>query len=495
MMKKRQQILIVDDDRVIGETLKLVLSEDGYDVVTANTGNLAVEQINKQSFNVVVLDLVLPDIGGIELLRMFSRRLPEICFIISTGFASLASAIEALKAGAYDYIIKPFDVDHVKLVIKRGIERQKLAFENIELVEHLQKERNKLAIILQANSSVSNIVKLEDLADFVTAKAVQIIEAEKSSLLMVDEALGELVVKGSKGIKRESTAWRIKIGELIAGWVAKQGKALLVEDIANDPRFKHFANRSKYKTKSFISLPLKTDSRIVGVINVSDKLAGTRIFTQEDLRYLKLLAHQAVAQIENIRLCEKLSSLAVTDSLTNIFNHRYFQEQLDLEIKRAVRYKHPLSLAMFDIDSFKAYNDHYGHLVGDMVLRDIASLLKQSIRQVDIASRYGGEEFMIILPEADLKVARVVAERIRKAIQNTDIFKQRIQVVADKISKAVRETGLSGKQADKGAFEVTVSGGVASYRDGSNRDEFVSWADQAMYKAKAEGKNRICVFE
>jgi diguanylate cyclase (GGDEF)-like protein len=271
-------------------------------------------------------------------------------------------------------------------------------------------------------------------------------------------------------LDREKVALRVKIGELVAGWVAKEGETLLVSDIDSDPRLNLTSRRSRYKTKSFISLPLKIDSHVIGVMNVTDKLAGTRVFTKDDLRYLTLIAHQTVTQIENIRLCEKLSSLAVTDALTNISNHRYFQEQLKVEIMRAQRYKHALSIMMFDVDSFKTYNDSYGHLEGDAVLKHVARIIKMNVREVDIVCRYGGDEFVVILPFTTLKSAKFVAEKISRSVEEQDMFN--------------RQTGK--------VMRVTVSGGVATYREGMNKDELVGLADQALYKAKGEGKNKIC---
>ncbi len=461
-MKKETSILIVDDDKRITDNLSLLLAQEGYEVVAVNKSVDAIEEAKKQFFNAFILDLILPDIGGIELLRLLRAKFPEACFIIFTGCATLPSAIEALKAGVYDYIIKPFDVQHLKLVIKRGIEKERLAFKNKYLVEHLENEKQKLEIILDAYKGISSILDLNDLADFVTDKTVQIAEAEKASLMMVDELKGELVLKSFKGLDKEKVVWRMKLGELIAGWVAKEGQALLVTDIDSDPRFKLYPKGPRYKTKSFISLPLKTDSRVIGVMNVTDKLAQTQIFTEEDVRYLSLLAHQAVAQIENIRLCEELSSLAVTDALTGLFNHRYFQDKLSSEIVRAKRYKHLLTLVMVDIDSFKTYNDRYGHLEGDRVLKQVAGIMRECTREVDIVSRYGGEEFMIILPETGLQGAKTMAEKIRKSVEKK---------------------------------KITISAGIAGYKEDLSKDDLISQADQALYKAKAKGKNKSCIFE
>jgi len=255
----------------------------------------------------------------------------------------------------------------------------------------------------------------------------------------------------------------------VSGWVAQSGETLLVRNIDEDMRFKRH-DRS-YRTKSFVSVPLKIDTHVIGVMNVTDKLAGIEVFTEEDLKYLLLLTHQAVAQIENIRLCETLGSLAVTDALTGVFNHRYFQEQLNVEVLRAHRYKHPISLMMFDIDHFKTYNDKYGHLEGDRILREVAGAIRANLRQVDILCRYGGDEFVVILPYTDSGGAQVVAEKIRAMVCKM----------------------CYAKGAEAESVPVSVSGGVASYRHGMERDELISSADKALYIAKAAGRNKIYV--
>jgi diguanylate cyclase (GGDEF)-like protein len=466
-------ILVVEDDKILSQHLKAGLSQDGYTVSTAHKGSEAVELLKHRFFNVIVVDLVLPDIQGLELIRSISHKHPEICFIISTGYATVSSAIEALKVGAYDYIIKPYDIEHLKLVIRRGIEKQALIFRNRELLERLEKDKLKLEIIMDAYTRMSSIYRLEDLADFVADRAIQIVEAEKSSLLFLDEATNELILKGSRGISKDRASWRVKVGDLISGWVAREGEALLVTDIDSDPRFKLFSKGGQYKTKSFVSLPLKIDTQVIGVMNVADKLSSLKIFTDEDLRYLSLLAHQVVAQIENIRLCETLGSLAITDSLTGVFNHRYFQEQLTVEIMRAERYEHPLSLMILDVDYFKSYNDQFGHLEGDRVLKHIAWVIKECVRQVDIICRYGGDEFVVILPYTDVKGCLSAGEKIRKSVGKIEL-----------VNKDVRKE-----------VHLSLSGGITTYQRGLKKDEMIANADVALYKAKAEGKNKICVKE
>ncbi len=470
-MEKKERILIVDDDKILSEHLKAGLADENYQMIAVNKGSSAIELAKQEAFNLVLLDLVLPDIQGIELMRSLNKLSPHAHFIILTGYATISSAIEALKVGAYDYLIKPFDMDHLKLVIRRGLEKQRLTLRNIELIERLEKEKAKFEIIMDAYNRISGIFQLDDLADFVADKAVQIAEAERASLMMVDESAGELVVRGFKGKEKEKKGLRMKIGQLVAGWVAQEGEAMLVRDIDSDPRMKLQLRNYQYKTKSFISLPLKADNHVLGVMNVTDKLVEMEFFTEEDLRYLSLLAYQTVTQIENIRLCEKLASLAITDALTGVFNHRYFQEELKVEILRAQRYKHNLSLIIFDIDGFKSYNDRYGHLEGDRVLKHVALEIRKNVRQVDVLCRYGGDEFVVILPFTNVKGAKFVADKIRVSVSGMDL----LNVENHKV------------------IRVTLSGGVADFKEGMTKEELVNFADQALYKAKSEGKNKICI--
>jgi diguanylate cyclase (GGDEF)-like protein len=469
-MEKIENILIVDDDKILCEHLKAGLDDTEYGVTAVSRASDAIDAIKKKKFNLVLMDLVLPDIQGSALMRTMSNHSPETSFIVFTGFATISSAIEALKIGAYDYIMKPFDIDHLKLVIKRGLEKQRLTVKNRELIERLEKEKVKLEIILDAYNKIGSIFNLDELSDFVTARAMQIVEAERSSLLVLDEKTGELVLTGGHGIGREKLRiLRVRLGEMISGWVAMEGQALLVKDVDTDPRVKR-SQKASYKTRSFISLPLKSDKHVLGVINVTDKIAAAHVFTDDDLKYLQLLAHQTVTQIENIRLCERLSSLAVTDSLTGVFNHRYFQEQLNHEMLRSRRYGEKLSLIIFDIDAFKSYNDKYGHLEGDMVLKQVAETAVRCTRKVDMVCRYGGDEFIVLLPSTGPAGAKAVAEKIRASIEGIEIM-------------------LKG---NKRFIKVTISGGVAAYKEGMDRDELLNAADRLMYKAKSAGGNSVC---
>ena len=470
---KSANILLVDDEPVIRETLCSILKEDGYDVTTADSGFAAVAHAQNQDFDVAIIDLKLPDIDGTAVLHRIREFNHSICAIIITAYPTTESAIKAIQEEAYEYITKPFDIGHVKLVIKRGLEERYLAHENKRLLKNLKSEKSKLETMLQIGHAMSSILNLDELSNFIVEKITDVLRVKICSLMLIDEEEETLSIKAAVGlddaVKRKT---KIKLGQAISGVVAQTGEPVLVTDIENDAVFGR-TNLPQYETKSLLCIPLKVKDRILGVLNLTDKtvVGQENIFIEEDLRFLTVICNYASIAIENAQLYGEVKNLAITDGLTSLFNHRYFQTQLQTEVTRVQRYPHPLSLIMLDIDGFKTFNDTYGHPMGDLVLSRIAGEIKKTVRRVDIPCRYGGEEFSIILPETKLDEAVYVADKIRSSVE------------------ALRfETGKGPKK-----IQMTVSGGVADFKAGMTKEELVSNADVSLYKAKTGGKNQICV--
>ncbi|SHM43535.1 diguanylate cyclase with GAF sensor [Caldanaerovirga acetigignens] len=227
------------------------------------------------------------------------------------------------------------------------------------------------------------------------------------------------------------------------------------------------------ETKSVMSVPLVGNKGIVGALTLTSNRKNA--YSAKNLKIMSILANQAAVAISNARLFDKTSHLAATDGLTGLYNHRYIYHQLDQMASRVRTCGGTFSLILIDIDHFKSYNDSYGHLMGDKVLRKLAQIIKQNVRNGDIVGRYGGEEFAIILPDTPGSEACAIAERIRKAVENTEF--------------AVTEEG-------KKIF-VTVSAGVASCPDDAlTVKELVNKADQALlFGAKKKGRNRVVEFK
>jgi len=213
-----------------------------------------------------------------------------------------------------------------------------------------------------------------------------------------------------------------------------------------------------------IVVPLRTDKAVGGLILLPAKADPYSLL---DIQYITQIARFASIAIENANLYWQ----ATTDRMTKLFSHHYFQQNLDEEVSRALRYKGVFSLIMFDIDHFKKFNDTFGHLQGDLIIKEIARILRHSVRTVDFTARYGGEEFAVVLPQVDAKGAAVVAERIRAAIDKHEF------------------------PGEDGPLHVSVSMGVAQFKPQRMRSpsQLIAEADKALYQSKELGRNRITV--
>ena len=349
----------------------------------------------------------------------------------------------------------------------------KLLAENALLNNSTNEYKRFWDLLVEADTAMSSIIDIDKLIAFVVNKLAEIFRASRVSFMLLDEARGELSVKASRGLDPAASEAKLKLGEAFGGWVAKEGESLLVKNVEVEYPELSKDRLSRYASKSFVIVPIKIEGEVVGVLNLTDKKEqGT--FTEEDLKMLTLIGRHLALHIENIRLLEKNKNLVTLDSLTNLFNHRYFQEQLLEEIYRAERYRHPLGLIMLDIDNFKNYNETNGYPAGDSALRQVAVILKDNTRKADITSRYGPEEFMLILPEVKLKAAILVAEKLREKVSDAVFARDRAS-----------------------SFEITrltVSVGVVAYRVGMNKEELIQHAEAALSEAKQQGKNKVCFY-
>jgi len=225
-----------------------------------------------------------------------------------------------------------------------------------------------------------------------------------------------------------------------------------------------------YKTKNCVIAPLICQDRVVGVLNLADKIEGDD-FSRENIALIELFSQLVGASIGNIKLFEKIQRQATTDGLTGLVNHKTFYEILEKELWRSRRYGGQISLIMIDVDGLKKINDAYGHRAGDRVIREISRKIKECIRQIDTAARYGGDEFAVILPNTSLSDAVVVAERMVDAVASSPITWRREQI------------------------KLSISVGLGQYNADANPEDITSRSDQALYSAKQAGKNTVKVFE
>jgi diguanylate cyclase (GGDEF)-like protein len=347
-----------------------------------------------------------------------------------------------------------------------------LNLENHDLRIAVEKNRRtdeKIEYVTEFLDSIISVLDKKDLSKTLLEKTLQLLNAEQGSLMILDGETSELVVEASKSMSDAVTEkMRIKKGEGIAGIVLERGGSLLVKDIESDPRVRQ-ENRPHYKSKSFISALINIENRLKGVLNVSDKAKG-EAFNEMDFSLLKSIINNSAIAIERSFLydqTEELRKLSITDPLTGIYNRRYLNRRLSEEITRYNRYKHPFSFMMLDLDSFKEYNDTFGHIAGDNLIKALANITEKSLRGIDIAARFGGDEFVAIFPQTP-KV---------DAVQITNRLKEQIDI-------ALTEHNID--------MPLTVSMGLATYPDdASSIMELIEKTDQALYLAKKGGGNRV----
>ena len=317
-----------------------------------------------------------------------------------------------------------------------------------------------------------------DLGDVLSTVMEQIssgpLQPKNWSLLLVDEDKGELYFEIAVGPGAEKIKdLRLKIGEGIAGWVAEHGESVLVPDVTKDPRFSKRADKkSKFVTRSIVCVPLKTKGKTHGVLQLVNKVEVDGSFSEEDRLLLTTLADYTAIAIENALLFVKVQELTVMDDLTGLYNSRHLQKALDVEVSRADRFKENLSMIFMDLDHFKNINDVHGHLCGSKLLTEIAGVIKNTLRQVDIAFRYGGDEFVVIMPQTSKKNAVLVANKLRDSFRKTAFLK---------------EENIN--------CTMTASFGVATYPDDAkSKEDLIQHSDKAMYLAKERSRDRVETF-
>jgi diguanylate cyclase (GGDEF)-like protein len=300
----------------------------------------------------------------------------------------------------------------------------------------------------------------QDLLDSIFRVATELVRGERASLMLRDDENSDFVISRAVGLAEDvKRKVRVKVGEGIAGKVAAEQRGVLAGSTADA------ASQGSYKTRSFLSVPIVVNDVTRGVLNVADPL-GDHDFGTDDLATLEILAGHIAQCLQQKDQEDALKLLSETDALTWLFNRRHFDRRLAAETDRARRAENLLGLLMIDVDGFKRINDRFGHGVGDQVLRSVATAIREAVRVYDVPTRYGGDEFGIILPEADTESAARVGRRILEKIAT---------------AKLPEELVAAGER-------VRLSIGVATFpRPATDPASLIQTADAAMYDAKAAG--------
>lgn len=342
--------------------------------------------------------------------------------------------------------------------------------DNMRKVQRYHEERNAISNV---SRSLTNTLDLKELMNRVVENIIELFSADGCTIYLLNEETKELRPMACRefdndpDILQQIMNNKVRVGFGLVGWIAATGEALISGNAEHDPRAVHIPG-TPYDEESVMGIPLQRDSQVFGVLWIY-KL-GLDAFDAEDLQLAHIFANQVSVALANAQLYEHVRRLSETDSLTGLLNSRSLSHIAEHLIKQADSSGTPVSLLFIDCDDFKGINDRFGHPMGDHFLRFFAQVLQKAVREEDIAIRYAGDEFVIILPGTDLSRAKVVAQRLME-----DVRKQRM--------------------GDIPALNTTVSVGLAVYPDhAQTAEELIKYADDALYEVKRNGKDQLAVY-
>jgi len=427
-----------------------------FELAHVNRLSGALEYIRKHHVDVVLTDLGLPDSQGLATVTALLEKAQTTPIVVLTGLADEAVGMEAVTMGAQDYLIKG-EVEREILVramtyaIQRKKEQDELRRKNAELaiLYHVSQKVNQSINLHETMAEVMEAITGIETLGLEQRGVLFLVQDEK--LVLVHEINNNLTIVPHFLSDHRSC----NIDTCLCGQAARSGEIVLSKSSETDER--HTLQYSEISAHGHIIIPLKAKKCLVGVLCLY--LPVDTEVEKEKLDLLLALGHQIGTAIDNARLYEETRALSLRDPLTGLANRRHMEIIMNDNLARAKRSGTPFSVIMFDIDHFKKVNDTQGHDAGDVILVETTRVAAGELRDIDLKVRFGGEEFLVLLPDASLTEARDVAERIRLAVQKK--------------------------------VTITISLGVTSYREGDDQEVLIKRVDTALYQAKKEGRNRV----
>jgi signal transduction histidine kinase/DNA-binding response OmpR family regulator len=421
----RPNILIVDDDVTLANMLQEVLADKGHGVKVSNNAHDALRIVESDHIGLALVDLVLPELGGLEVLSRIKTMAPDIEVVMMTAHASVESAVQAIQKGAFYYLQKPFeDIDEVWITVQRALERRQLSIRNRSLLQE-QEERNRelsaavtrLSSLIDAGRAMSEYHTLPELLDFFINLVAEELKVSRASLMLLDPKEGVLRIAASQGMSGVDIAnVQVKLGEGIAGIVAKTGEPYLVTDTAGDPAFKvnyPHLSESFISAPVVLSIPIKYREKVLGVINVTNRQSGTPL-GKEDLRYLTGLAGQVAVAIDRAKHFEDLE--AAYQSLKAAQEQLVFSERLKAIGQMAAGVAHDFNNALSIIlgkTQLALHQMEKGNFNVEKIKSDLTTIEKVSLQGAEAIKRV--QEFTRIrkdLPHSAVNLNTVIRDSL-----------------------------------------------------------------------------------
>ncbi|MBI4844581.1 MAG: diguanylate cyclase [Nitrospirae bacterium] len=458
--KKPPVILIVDDEEGINHLMEKILQREGFLTESVLNGEDAINRVMSDPRVILILDFRLSDMTGKDVIITLGKKGVKVPFIIITGRGDENLAVVMMKLGAKDYIVKEAGFSGMlPYVLKRVIHE----IEQEERVLEAQKEslarQTELSLIYKVSSSLSQTLDFRKFFDLIlnTLIELDIPDFEKrGGIFLVDEDRMTLIPHKGQSESFINMHKGLRVGECLCGLAAKTGEVIVSKNCHKDKR--HSIMYPHMEDHGHVIMPLKAMGKVVGVLFLY--LRSDFNLEEGKMHLLYSIANQIGVSIHNGKLFEETKRFALHDPLTGLANRRHMHLIFSKGLAKARRAGEPFSVIMLDIDFFKKYNDEKGHREGDNLLMAISNILLKESREVDLVVRYGGEEFIILLPDTDLGRAIEVAERLRHAVETRT--------------------------------DTTISLGVASLSKSlESEDVLIDKADTALYLAKQNGRNRV----
>lgn len=473
------RILIADDSPVVVKMLSKMLEGAGFRVAKARDGLEAVQKAMTEDVDLLILDVAMPRLNGYQACRVLKNEpsTRDLPVVILTTRAQTGDRSRGMQSGADHYLTKDAPPDELLHLVRKVLggparpprPRSPAAATPVDVLSHVNDLLDRKLYEATTLSEIGRVAR----------SLVQPDETFASVMGLVGRVV-DFTVGGMAFLDVDTLEMVLHLARPVAPTVVEEAKARLQEAATRD----HGASFTSVRTRvvgppsespgtpetalgAFVCFPVVTQQSVAGML----ALAGGAVARLEPdtERFLGTVANLAHIVVENSRLFERVRNLSMRDSLTDLYNHRHSIDLVSNEVQRVGRYQEGFSILMFDVDDFKAINDRYGHPAGDAVLRELAQLIKETVRTVDAVGRYGGEEFIAILPHTSYDEARLTAERVRVKVASRSF------------------------RAGPAAIPVTVSVGVATYPSEKvdSANTLIREADLALYRAKQGGRNRV----
>lgn len=437
-MEKR--VLILDDDQEILDVLSQYLSKEGYECTSTTSPRKALEELASDDVDLLITDIMMPDMNGIDVVRHAKEHDDALAIVMLTALGDVTNAIEALRSGADDYILKPFNLSEIAVSVSKALDKRALILENRSYHAQLKERVYEATADLEKTNA-----ELRQTKDYLESLLHSTVDA-----IITTDTNGriEFVNRGALSMLgfEEEELLGANLGKLYIGGVEE---ARYVRRVTREDKpLQNYGTELIHKNGEIVPVSIS-----VSLVRADKGKSASMLLICKDVTDQK--------QLE-----QELKEMSIRDNLSSLYNQRHFYDRLESEIERAKRQGHPLTLLLFDIDHFKGYNDSHGHLEGDKVIEETGKLIAECTREhVDIGFRYGGDEFTVLLPEADEAQALHIAKRI--------------------------QTTFEAQRFD----HLTVSIGLMTYKEGYSLRSFIQFTDSMMYDAKRAGGNRVYIYD